>query len=127
MVLVHDEYGHFEGVVTNADILEAIVGASVTDEGPAEPHAIQREDGSWLIAGSMPADEMAERLSIDLPMDRSYHTVAGFALAWLGHLPAVGETFDAFDWRFEIVDLDGRRIDKILARRIGRRRVSVVG
>ena len=125
MVLIHDEYGHFEGVVTNADILEAIVGVSVTDEGPAEPPAIQREDGSWLIAGSMPADEMAERLSIDLPPDRSYHTAAGFALIWLGHLPAVGETFDAFGWRIEIVDLDGRRIDKLLARRIGRRRAGM--
>ena len=121
MALIHDEYGHFEGVVTNADILEAIVGASTTDEGPAEPDAVQRDDGSWLLAGSMPADEMAERLAIDLPPDRSYHTAAGFALVWLGHLPAIGETFDAFGWRFEIVDLDGRRIDRILARRIGRR------
>lgn len=127
MALIHDEYGHFEGVVTNADILEAIVGASATDEGPSEPAAVQREDGSWLVAGSMPADEMAERLAIDLPPDRSYHTAAGFALVWLGHLPAVGEGFDTFGWRFEIVDLDGRRIDKILARRIGRRRVGVRG
>jgi len=127
MALIHDEYGHFEGVVTNADILEAIVGASATDEGPSEPAAVQREDGSWLVAGSMPADEMAERLAIDLPPDRSYHTAAGFALVWLGRLPAVGESFDAFGWRFEIVDLDGRRIDKILARRIGRRRVGVRG
>ena len=127
MALIHDEYGHFEGVVTNADILEAIVGASATDEGPSEPAAVQREDGSWLVAGSMPADEMAERLAIDLPPDRSYHTAAGFALVWLGHLPAVGESFDTFGWRFEIVDLDGRRIDKILARRIGRRRVGIRG
>ena len=64
MVLVHDEYGHFEGVVTNADILEAIVGASRTDEGPAELGAVRREDGSWLLSGSMAADEMAERLDI---------------------------------------------------------------
>jgi putative hemolysin len=127
MALIHDEYGHFEGVVTNADILEAIVGTSATDEGLPEEYAVQREDGSWLIAGSMPADEMAERLSIDLPTDRSYHTAAGFALAWLGHLPAVGEVFDAFGWKFEIVDLDGRRIDKILARRIGRRRAATAG
>lgn len=124
MALVHDEYGHFEGVVTNADVLEAIVGASVTDDGLAEPNTVQREDGSWLIAGSMPADEMAERLSIDLPPDGSYHTAAGFALIWLGHLPAVGESFEAFGWKFEIVDLDGRRIDKILASRIGRRRAA---
>ena len=124
MALIHDEYGHFEGVVTNADILEAIVGASTTDEGAAEPAAVQRDDGSWLISGSMPVDEMMERLSIDLPPHRSYHTAAGFALNWLGHLPAVGESFDAFGWRFEIVDLDGHRIDKILARRIGSRRLA---
>src|SRR5262245_7917743 len=78
MALVHDEYGQFEGVVTNADILEAIVGDFRTEEGPPEPEAVQRDDGSWLIAGSMPADEMAERLSITLPPERSYHTAAGF-------------------------------------------------
>ncbi len=61
IALVHDKYGHFEGLVTNADILEAIVGAFRTDEGPVEPDAVQREDGSWLISGSMAADEMAER------------------------------------------------------------------
>src|SRR6266699_7068230 len=81
MALVHDEYGQFEGVVTNADILEAIVGDFQTDEGSVEPEAVQREDGSWLISGSMPADEMADRLSISLPPDRSYHTAAGFVLS----------------------------------------------
>ena len=118
MVLVHDEYGHFEGVVTNADILEAIVGASRTDEGPAEPAAVQCADGSWLLSGSMAVDEMAERLGLSIPPGRDYHTAAGFVLDRLGYLPAVGETFDAQGWRFEIVDLDGRRIDKILARRV---------
>ena len=73
MALVHDEYGHFEGVVTNADILEAIVGEFRTDEGPVEPDAVQRDDGSWLIAGSMPVDEMADRLSMALPPERKYH------------------------------------------------------
>jgi putative hemolysin len=127
MALVHDEYGQFEGVVTNANILEAIVGDFRTDEGPVEPEAVQRDDGSWLIAGSMPADEMAERLSIALPPERSYHTAAGFVLSQLGHLPDIGESFDSQGWRFEVVDLDGRRIDKILARRIaaGRRRAAV--
>jgi putative hemolysin len=118
MALVHDEYGHFEGVVTNADILEAIVGSFRTDDGPAEPDAVIREDGSWLISGSMPADEIVDRLGIAIPQERAYHTAAGFVLDQVGHLPNVGETFDAHGWRFEIVDLDGRRIDKILARRI---------
>jgi putative hemolysin len=69
---VHDEYGQFKGVVTNADILEAIAGAFRTDEGSLEPDAVPRDDGSWLISGGMPADEMADRLSIALPPDRSY-------------------------------------------------------
>ena len=125
MALVHDEYGHFEGVVTNTDILGAIVGDFRTD-GPVEPDAVQRDDGSWLIAGSMPVDEMAERLPIAVPPDRSYHTAAGFMLSELGHLPLAGESLDSQGWRFEVVDLDGRRIDKILARRIagGRRAAS---
>jgi putative hemolysin len=122
MALVHDEYGHFEGIVTSADILEAIVGASRTEEGPPEPNAMQREDGSWLVAGSMPVDEMAECLSIDLPKSRDYHTAAGFVLSSLGQLPLVGESFEGFGWRFEVIDLDGRRIDKILASRAVRRR-----
>ena len=127
IALVHDEYGHFEGVVTNADILEAIVGEFRTDEGPVEPEAVRRSDGSWLISGSMPADEMADRLSIALPAERTFHTAAGFALNQLGYLPEIGESVDARGWRFEVVDLDGRRIDKILARRIagGRRRAAV--
>jgi len=127
MALVHDEYGHFQGVVTNADILEAIVGDFRTDEGLVEPDAVQRDDGSWLIAGSMPVDEMADRLFIAVPQERSYHTAAGFMLNQLGHLPDIGESFDSQGWRFEVVDLDGRRIDKILARRIaaGRRRAAL--
>ncbi len=127
MVLVHDEYGHFEGIATNADILESIVGASQTDEGPAEPDAVRREDGSWLLSGSMAADEMAERLGIPVPEDRAYQTAAGFVLDRIGHLPAVGETFEAHGWRFEVVDLDGRRIDKIIARRLGRPRLRIAG
>jgi putative hemolysin len=125
IALVHDEYGHFEGLVTNADILEAIVGVFRTDEGPAEPDAVQREDGSWLLSGRMAADEMAERLSISIPQDRAYHTAAGFALNCIGYLPAVGETFNEQGWQFEVIDIDGRRIDKLLARRVAppRRRV----
>jgi putative hemolysin len=127
MALIHDEYGHFQGVVTNADILEAIVGDFRTDEGPPEQEAVQREDGSWLIAGSMPADEMAERLFISIPEERNYHTAAGFVLNQFGYLPHAGESIDDQGWRFEVIDLDGRRIDKILASRIGaaRRRAAV--
>lgn len=118
IALIVDEYGHFEGIVTNADILQAIVGDFRTDEGPPEPEAVWRDDGSWLISGSMPVDEMAERLSIPAPEDRTYHTAAGFVLSYIGRLPGIGESFDSHGWRFEVVDIDGRRVDKILARRL---------
>jgi putative hemolysin len=115
MALVHDEYGHFDGVVTPADILDAIAGAFRSDEGEAEPEAVQREDGSWLLAGWMPADEMAEQLGITLPERRNYETVAGLVIGELQHLPNAGEAVETLGWRFEVVDMDGRRIDKVLA------------
>ncbi len=115
MALVHDEYGHFEGVVTPADALEAIVGAFRSDTETPEPDAVRREDGSWLLAGSMPVDEMAETLGVTLPESRSYHTVGGLVISEIEHLPNTGEYVDALGWRFEVIDLDGRRIDKVLA------------
>jgi putative hemolysin len=115
MALVHDEYGHFEGVVTPADALEAIAGVFRSDAETEDPDAVRREDGSWLLAGSMPVDEMAEVLGLALPESRSYHTVGGLVISELQHLPATGETLDTLGWRFEVVDLDGRRIDKVLA------------
>jgi putative hemolysin len=118
MALVHDEYGHFDGVVPPADILDAIAGAFRSDEGTAEPEAMQREDGSWLLAGWMPADEMADQLGIALPERRDYETVAGLVIGELQHLPSTGEAVETLGWRFEVVDLDGRRIDKVLASRI---------
>jgi putative hemolysin len=124
MALVHDEYGHFDGVVTPADILDAIAGAFRSDEGEAEPEAVQREDGSWLLAGWMPADEMAEQLGIALPERRNYETVAGLVIGELQHLPTAGEAVETLGWRFEVVDLDGRRIDKVLASRIENREAA---
>jgi len=118
MALVHDEYGHFEGLVTPADILDAIAGAFKSDEGTTEPEAIQREDGSWLLAGWMPVDEMSDQLGINLPRTRDYETVAGLIIDKLHHLPATGEYIETLGWRFEVVDLDGRRIDKVLARKL---------
>ncbi|WP_457154052.1 hemolysin family protein [Mesorhizobium sp. P5_C1] len=119
MALVHDEYGHFEGIVTPADILEAITGVFRADiDAGDEENAVKREDGSWLLAGYMQADEMAEILGFDLPENRDYETVAGYVLAHMHHLPATGECVDAQGWRFEVVDLDGRRIDKLIATRL---------
>ncbi|NGO55596.1 hemolysin family protein [Allomesorhizobium camelthorni] len=118
VALVHDEYGHFEGIVTPADILEAITGVFRADAEEGEPYAVQRDDGSWLLAGYMQADEMRDHLGIDLPENRDYETVAGYVLSHMHHLPATGESVDAQGWRFEVVDLDGRRIDKVLVTRL---------
>ncbi|MGD9806741.1 MAG: hemolysin family protein [Hyphomicrobiaceae bacterium] len=115
MALIHDEYGAFEGIVTPADLLEAIVGAFRSDRTDAEPNALERDDGSWLLAGAMPADEMADQLGVVLPLQRNFETVAGFVLAHFMRLPQTGEHVDVNGWRFEVVDLDGRRIDKVIA------------
>jgi len=118
LALVHDEYGHFEGIVTPSNLLAAIAGAFRSDlDAGEEALAIHREDGSWLIAGAMPADEMAELLEIKLAEDRDYETAAGYVLAELRHFPEEGEAFARQGWRFEIVDLDGRKIDKLLVGR----------
>jgi putative hemolysin len=115
MLFVHDEYGHFEGLVTPSDLMSAIAGefASDADIG-TDPQLVEREDGSLLVSGSMPADALADRLGLTLPEERDYATVAGYALAVLRHLPGVGEVFTDQGWRFEIVDMDGRKIDKLL-------------
>ena len=115
MGLVHDEYGAFQGVVTSADILESIVGGFHTDEGPPEAAAVKRDDGSYLISGWMPAVEFASLLRFELPVSRHYQTVAGFLLSHFGRIPDVGDRIEAEGWRFEVLDLDGRRIDKVLA------------
>ena len=119
LALVHDEYGHLEGIVTPADLLDAIAGTFVAhgDDGDT-PMLIEREDSSLLISGALPADAMANRLGIDLPEDRDFATVAGFALSVLKRLPHEGEHFTNQGWRFEVLDMDGRKIDKVLASRI---------
>jgi len=118
MALIHDEYGHFEGIVTPTDLLAAIAGDFASDADPDDqPSIVEREDGSLLVAGTCSADTLADRLGIDLPEDRDYATVAGLALAHFRHLPGEGEHFAAQGWRFEVVDLDGRRIDKLLVSR----------
>jgi putative hemolysin len=119
MGLVHDEYGTFQGVVTSADILEAIVGAFHTEEGPAELAFHKREDGTYLISGWMPALEFMSLLGVEPPRgSRPYQTFAGFLLYEFGRIPDVGDSIVSHGWKFEIMDLDGRRIDKVLATRM---------
>jgi putative hemolysin len=114
IAFVHDEYGHFEGLVTPADLLSALAGAFASD-ADTDPPLVEREDGSWLISGSLSADALTDHLGIALPDDRDYATVAGYALSVLKHLPETGERFSDGDWRFEVVDMDGRKIDKLIA------------
>jgi len=116
IALVYDEFGHFEGIVTAGDFLGAITGGFDSD-AKDEPAIIERADGSWLIAGWMPADEFRDTLGVQLPDEGEYDTVAGFILSLMERLPELGESVTFGDWRFEVVDMDGRRIDKILASR----------
>jgi len=125
LALVHDEYGHLDGIVTPGSILAALAGtfASDVDQGE-EPALVERDDGSWLVSGAASADLLTDRLGVNLPEERDYSTVAGFALSVLKHLPETGEKFRHDGWSFEIVDLDGRKIDKLIASRSRKRQAE---
>jgi putative hemolysin len=115
MAMVHDEYGHLDGIVTPVDLLTTLVGNFSSDEEHGQaPGLVEREDGTLLVSGSLPADALSDRIGIDYEPDREFATAAGFALSVLKKLPTEGEYFDYQDWRFEVVDMDGRRIDKLL-------------
>jgi putative hemolysin len=122
LALVHDEYGHLDGIVTPGSILAALAGtfASDVDQGD-EPAFVERDDGSWLLSGAASADLLSDRLGLNLPEERDYSTIAGFALSVLKHLPETGEKFRHDGWSFEIVDMDGRKIDKLIASRSRKR------
>jgi putative hemolysin len=118
LALVQDEYGHLDGIVTPGSILAALAGAFASDlDHSEEPPLVERDDGSWLVSGAASADLLADRLGVAMPGDRDYSTVAGFALSVLKHLPETGEKFRHDGWTFEIVDMDGRKIDKLIASR----------
>ena len=117
IALIIDEYGGFQGLVTLLDILEAIVGDVPGSYDLTEPQAIQREDGSWLFDGMLQIDEFKEILELnDLPEeDRAgFQTLGGFVMAQLGSIPSSGQHFEWNKLRFEVVDMDGRRVDKVL-------------
>ncbi len=122
LALVHDEYGHLDGIVTPGSILSALAGAFKHDlEAGEEPPCVEREDGSWLISGSASADMLSDRVGVSMPGERDYATVAGFALSVLKKIPETGEIFMFDGFRFEVVDMDGRKIDKLLVSRPPRR------
>ena len=116
MAVVHDEYGHFEGIVTPVDLLTAIAGTFASDQDQGETPQIEEEpSGSLLISGALSADALADRLGIEYDDSREFGTAAGYALSVLKRLPVPGESFEDQGWRFEIVSMDNRRIDKIRA------------
>ena len=116
LAFVQDEYGRTLGIVTAADLLGAIAG-TLEPVGEGGDGAIQRDDGSWLLPGDMAVDEMAELIGFVLPPKRRYETVAGLVIDAFKHLPSLGQSVKVGPWRFEVVDLDGRRVDKVLASR----------
>lgn len=118
MAVVVDEYGSLEGIVTQTDLLEAIAG-DIPEPGE-EPSVVERADGSLLIDGMMSASQAFERLAFtETPPTDEFTTLAGFVIFRLGRIPATGDGFEAGGWRFEVVDMDGRRIDKVLATPLG--------
>lgn len=118
LALVHDEYGHLDGIVTPGSLLAALAGTFAHDvEHGEEPQLVEREDGSFLVSGAASADLLSDRIGVNLPVGRDFSTIAGFALSVLKHLPVTGETFRHDSWLFEIVDMDGRKIDKLIVSR----------
>ena len=116
LALVHDEYGHLDGIVTPGSILAALAGVFRHDiEEGEEPDLVEREDGSFLLSGAASADILSDHLGIKLTADRDFSTIAGFALAVLKRLPETGECFTHDGWSFEVIDMDGRKIDKLIA------------
>jgi putative hemolysin len=117
--MVVDEYGGIQGLLSLHDLMEAITGDLISPQEGAE-EAVQRADGSWLLDGALPAHEVRELLGINsLPGEETgnYETLGGFVMAQLGRIPAVGDATDWDGYRFEVVDMDGRRVDKVLAER----------
>jgi len=117
--VIVDEHGSIEGVVTPSDILTAIAGELPESAAEEPAEAVARDDSSWLVDGSMSIDDVERLLgSGNMRSGDDYTTLAGFVLAQLGHLPTTGESFRWRGLRFEIVDMDGRRIDKLLVHRL---------
>jgi putative hemolysin len=117
IALVVDEYGGIEGLLTHHDILEAIAGDIPTGEKPAAAKAVRRHDGSWLLDGMLSVDEFKEIFQVEtLPGEKrdAYQTLGGFVFTQMGRVPSVAESFEWHGLRFEIVDMDGKRIDKVL-------------
>jgi putative hemolysin len=120
MVLVVDEYGEVQGLVTLHDVLESVTG-EFTPPTAEDAWAVQREDGSWLLDGLIPMPELKDLLDLRTAPEEDrgrYHTLSGMLMWLLGRLPRTGDVAQWEQWRFEVVDLDGKRVDKVLASRV---------
>jgi len=119
---VVDEYGDIQGVVTVTDVMGAVLGRLQSGEpDDEEALVVQREDGSYLIDGALSIEELRELMGVsEFPdeEEHDYHTAAGMTIAHFGRIPNVGEHFDWHDWRIEVVDLDGPRVDKLLLQQL---------
>jgi putative hemolysin len=119
--LVLDEFGAIEGLVTPTDVLESLVGEIPSEPDAAAGPITTREDGSWLVDGAMPFEDLVAELSLTpLPDEEegAYQTLAGFVMTRLARVPRAGDRFAWGDLRFEVVDMDGRRVDKVLIERV---------
>lgn len=115
LALVVDEYGTLQGIVTINDVTQAIVGTMRESERPEEPRVVPRADGTWLVDGLLPIAEVAEHIGLpEIPEESGFHTLAGFVMAQLGRVPKEGDRVTWRGWNLEVVDMDGRRIDKLL-------------
>ena len=127
MAFVIDEYGEVQGIVTLKDLIEAITG-EFSPRDPETSWAVQRDDGSWLLDGHIPVPELKDRLGLDSVPDEErgrYHTLSGLMMLLTGRLPREADSVEWEGWHFEIMDMDGRTIDKVLARRVPDRLVQL--
>jgi putative hemolysin len=120
LALVMDEFGAVEGLVSVTDLLEGLVGALPGDPRDAAGAIVARSENSWLVDGAAPIGEVATQFELEIPGDEvgAYHTLAGFVMARLGRIPRTADTFDYGDLQFEVVDMDGRRVDKMMVTRV---------
>ncbi len=118
LAVILDEYGTVEGLMTLTDILEAIVGDMPASALETEPTAVERPDGSWLLDGRMPLEEFWDRFALPPMPHEEFHTLAGLVVNELGHIPRIAEGFERWDLHFEVVDMDGKRVDRVLVKRL---------
>ena len=117
LALVVDEYGDFEGIVTLTDILQTLVGDIASPGDGESPAVVTRDDGSWLIDGMVPVDQVKDAIGLMLlPGEETgdFHTLCGFMMAQVNRVPSVADHFTVEGYRFEVVDMDGRRVDRVL-------------